>query len=287
MSTMFGRKCVISSNNVKLNNTDFDIEFNVPFDDDLEANVSEIGIYNLTDSTIKKFVRGHKLSINAGYNNDTGVISNAVITSVTTTKDGVDKLTTIKTRDGADITSKSVKKTTFAKGTKASKILKTLATQTGMSIVKMSLPKDVVYKKGYTVESKLMEEMQTIANHCGASVYINKGSIYIRSITSGDDLRFTLSVDTGLIGSPEPFTEEKEVSEEDLQYISKNRMTKKGGKYYIITKGYKCKCLLQHRITVGSIVTLKAIGINAKCRVKSGTHSYGSDFITELEMLEV
>ena len=166
-------------------------------------------------------------------------------------------------------------------------MLKTLAKSTGMSIAKMSLPKDKVYKNGYTVEGELMEEMQTIANHCGASVYINRNAIYIRSITKGDDTKFTLEVDTGLLGSPEHFTEQEEVSEEDLKYISKKRMTKKGSKYYIITKGYKCQCLLRHKITVGSIITLKARGINAKCRVKSGTHTFDGDFITELTMLEV
>lgn len=287
MSKLFMRKCILSTGNIKLDNDNFDITFSVPFDDDMEANIAEITVLNLKKETINSIKKGALLSITAGYGTDTGVISNAKITSVKTSKDGIDKVTTIKTRDGANLEDKQIKKKTFAKNTKASKILKTLAKSTGMSIVKMSLPSDKVYKKGYTVEGELIEEMQTVANHCGASVYINRNSIYIRSITAGDDTKFTLEADTGLLESPEYFTEEKEVSEEDLKYISKKRMTKKGKKYYIVTKGYKCKCLLRHNITVGSIVTLKASGINAKCRVKSGTHSYGSDFVTELTMLEV
>lgn len=287
MSKLFMRKCVLKTGNIKLDNSNFDITFSVPFDDDLEANIAEITVLNLTKATISNIKKGNKLSITAGYGTDTGVISNAVITSVKTSKDGVDKVTTIKTRDGADLSEKKVKKKTFAKNIKASIILKTLAKSTGMKIAKMTLPTDKVYKKGYTVEGELIEEMATVANHCGASVYINKNAIYIRSITKGDDTKFTLQASTGLLESPEHFTEQEEVSEEDLKYISKKRMTKKGSKYYIVTKGYKCKCLLQHKITVGSIITLKASGINAKCRVKSGTHTLDGDFITELTMLEV
>lgn len=287
MSKLFMRKCVLETGNLKIDNSNLDITFSVPFDDDLEANIAEITVLNLTKETISSIKKGNKLSITAGYETDVGVISNAVITSVKTTKDGSNKVTTIKTRDGVNLGEKKVKKTTFAKNTKASKILKTLAKSTGMNIAKMVLPTDVTYTKGYTVEGELIEEMATVANHCGASVYINKNAIYIRSITAGDDTKFTLEVDTGLLDSPEHFTQEEEVSEEDLKYISKKRMTKKGSKYYIVTKGYKCKCLLRHKITVGSIVTLKASGINAKCRVKSGTHTLGSDFITELTMLEV
>lgn len=287
MSKLFMRKCILEVGKLKLDNSNFDIAFSIPFDDDLEANIAEIKVYNLTKETINSIKRGATLTITAGYGTDTGVISKAVVTSVKTSIDGVDKVTTIKTRDGASLEDKKVKKKTFAKNTKASKILRTLAKETAMNIAKMALPKDVTYKNGYTVEGELVEEMANVANHCGASVYVNRNAIYIRSITAGDDTKIILEASTGLLESPEYFTEQKEVTEEDLKYISKNRMTKKGNKYYIVTNGYKCKCLLHHKITVGSIITLKAQGINAKCRVKSGTHSYDSDFVTEIKILEV
>lgn len=285
---LFKRTVIIkTNNNVKLKNDDYKITFNVPFDDDMDMNMAEVTVCNLTDSTINKLRYNDTITIEAGYHTDTGIICSGRISSVTTSHDGIDKTTTIEIKDGPDLSSKSLENKTYANGTKASYILRDLANKLNLAIATFQIPNDVRYTSGYVVDGSITEAMENVAMHCGVGCYIHKSKLYIRPITSGDDLRFTLSVDTGLLGSPEAFSESTEVTEEDLKYVSRSRMKVVYGKWYIIEKGYKVESLLQHRFQVASIVNLKARGINARCRVKSGTHSFDSDFKTELEMVEV
>ena len=285
---LFKRVVIVkTSNNIMLKNDAFKMTFNVPFDDDMEMNTAEVTVCNLTDSTISKLRRNDIITIEAGYNLDTGIICSGRISNISTKHDGIDKVTTIEIKDGPDLSSKSLTNKTYANGTRASYILRDLANTLGLAIAKFQIPNDIQYGEGYVVDGNITEAMENVAMHCGVGCYICKSKLYIRPITSGDDLRFTLSVDTGLLGSPEAFSESTEVTEEDLKYVSKSRMKVVYGKWYIIENGYKVECLLQHRFQVASIVNLKARGINARCRVKSGTHSFDSDFKTELEMIEV
>ena len=285
---LFKRVVIVkTSNNIMLKNDAFKMTFNVPFDDDMEMNMAEVTVCNLTDSTISKLRRNDIITIEAGYNLDTGIICSGRISNISTKHDGIDKVTTIEITDGPDLSSKSLTNKTYANGTRASYILRDLANTLGLAIAKFQIPNDIQYGEGYVVDGNITEAMENVAMHCGVGCYICKSKLYIRPITSGDDLRFTLSVDTGLLGSPEAFSESTEVTEEDLKYVSKSRMKVVYGKWYIIENGYKVECLLQHRFQVASIVNLKARGINARCRVKRGTHSFDSDFKTELEMVEV
>lgn len=285
---LFKRVVIVkTSNNITLKNDDFKMTFNVPFDDDMDMNTAEVTVCNLTDSTISKLRRNDIITIEAGYNLDTGIICSGRISNVSTKHDGIDKVTTIEIKDGPDLSSKSLTNKTYANGTRASYILRDLANTLGLAIAKFQIPNDIQYGEGYVVDGNITEAMENVAMHCGVGCYICKSKLYIRPITSGDDLRFTLSVDTGLLGSPEAFSESTEVTEEDLKYVSRSRMKVVYGKWYIMENGYKVNCLLQHRFQVASIVNLKARGINARCRVKRGTHSFDSDFKTELEMVEV
>ena len=285
---LFKRKVIIrTSNNITLRNDDYKITFEVPFDDDMEMNMAEVTVCNLTDSTINKLRYNDTITIEAGYNTDTGIICSGRISNVSTKHDGIDKTTTIEIKDGADLSNKSLTNKTYANGTRASYILRDLANKLGLAIAKFQIPNDVKYWDGYVVDGNITEAMENVAMHCGVGCYICKSKLYIRPITSGDDLHFTLSVDPGLLASPEAFSQSTEVTEEDLKYVSRSRMKVVYGKWYIIENGYKVNCLLQHRFQVASIVNLKARGINARCRVKSGTHSFDSDFKTELEMIEV
>lgn len=285
---LFKRTVLIqTSNSIRLTNDAYKLTFDVPFDNDMEMNIAEVTVYNLTDSTISQLRYNDTITIEAGYNTDTGIICSGRISNVTTSHNGLDKITTIEIKDGPDLSSKSLANKTYANGTKASYILRDLANTLSLAIAKFEIPNDVTYTDGYVVDGNITDAMQNVSMHCGVGCYIHKSKLYIRPITSGDDLNFILSVDTGLLGSPELFSESTEVSEEDMKYVSKSRMKAVFGKWYIIDKGYKATSLLQHRFQVASIVNLKARNVNARCRIKAGVHSFDSDFKTELELLEV
>lgn len=266
---MFGRVLIIESRGVKLNADELDIECTVPFDDDTEANEIEIIVYNLSKTTIQALKYNNPISIIAGYRGDTGVIFNGYISKVTTKKEGVDKITTIKAIDDTDLKERTLAETAYKKGTKASYILKDLIGKIKLPLAVFKIRRDHIYKDATNVSGGLMENVKKYAEICGISVYINKGKIYARHISEGDNIKFTVCADTGLIESPEEF--EEEVTAED---------------YKETVKGYKLKMILQHRITTGAIISLKSQNISGEFRVRKGSHTINdSESITEIEVI--
>ncbi|WP_332649655.1 phage protein [Lysinibacillus sp. 54212] len=271
MVKLFGRVLEIVSGNVKITNENLDIEFEVPFDDDLTPNLSEVRVFNLSQNTINNLKVGQQLTLNGGYKGDKGVLLKGRITNVKTPKIGTDRLTVIKVLDSVPYNAKKKLTKTWKNGIKANALLNDLAKAAGLKIAVIKLSKNVTYEKGYSIDGNVIEEIQNIAKDCGVSAYISRGNIYIRSLKEGDNHNFILNKTTGLVGSPEYFEEE---------------MDGMDGK--VSVRGYKIKSLLQHRMNTASIINLEAVGIKAKLRVRKGKHHgkvYGSDFFTEVEAI--
>lgn len=258
---VFGRVAIVKCGKVKIKSSELDLEFKVPFDDDMEANEAEITVYNLSKSTISKLKRKAGISIEAGYKDDTGIIFKGFIDKVSTKYNGADKITTIKCLD--DMKKKKVTNLSFAKNKKASYILKTLIDKTGLPIAVFEVRHDHTYKNEQTVDGDLMENIKKYAKVCGISVYVNKGKIYARHLKKGDNINFTVQASTGMIDYPEEY--EEEIIAEDFKET---------------IKGYNITMLLQHRMTTGAIINLSSKVAKGKFRVRSGTHTFSSSECT-------
>lgn len=264
MSKQFGRIVEVLCNGKSLTSKEYRIEFRIDFDDDPAPNTNELTIYNLSESTINSFKKNTRVVINAGYVGDMGVVFSGLVTKTITKRDGTDHPTIISLIDSQDLDTAKTANKTYKKGSKANYILNDLAGLLKIKLAALSLPTNKEYKTGYSINGSIVEAMKSIAKDCGASFYISRGNLYIRSIKTGDDASFVLSESTGLIGSPEPFIEEEDGKER---------------------KGYNVKCLLQYRMNTASIITIKSKYVNGRYRVKSGTHSWsGDNFYTEVEV---
>ena len=263
----FGRVVKIECEKVTIDGSVLDVEFDVPFDDDTESNEASITIYNLSDTTISDLTKNKVVTITAGYADDTGVIFTGRISKVSTRWSGCDRVTEIKAVDSYNLQKRNVKSISYAKGTKASYILKDLVSKLGLPIAAFKVKKDHTYNKGSTVSGNLMSAIKKYAKVCGVSTYINNGKIYVRPITEGDNIHFTVNVDTGLIDSPEEFEEEVTNADDSTSLVH----------------GITMKIMLEHRITTASIIDLKSKNYNGQYRVREGKHVCNeSDFYTEL-----
>lgn len=263
---VFGSVATVRTGDVTIDSEMLDVEFVVPFDDDMVPNEAEIIVYNLSDNTIKQLKKDAAISIEAGYKGDTGVLFKGYISKVKTTYEGVDKVTTIYALD--DIKDHTIESLSYAKGTKASYILRDLIDKTGIPVAVFSPRRDHTYKDAQTVDGDLMECIKQYAEVCGISVYVSKGKIYARYIKEGDNLNFEVSVDTGMIGSPCPY--EEEVTAED---------------YTDTVDGYEVEMLLQHRMSAGSIVKLISKNASGTYRVCSGEHRFSpAEAVTTAKM---
>lgn len=252
---VFGSVAIIQSGGVTLSSEKLDVEFIVPFDDDMEPNEADITVYNLSDNTIKQLKDRAALSITAGYKGDTGVLFSGFISKVETTYEGADKVTMIHAMD--DIKEHKLENVSFSGGTKASYILKTLIEKTGIPIAVFKMRRDHTYKDSQTVDGDLMECIHKYADVCGVSVYVSRGKVYARYLKEGDNLNFTVSTDTGMIGSPSSYT--KRITVDDQTET---------------INGYKVEMLLQHRMAAGAIVNLKSKVANGTYRVCGGMHEF-------------
>lgn len=266
----FGFTAVLKTTDAEIKNTDFDMEFDIPFDDDMIANEAEFVIYNLHSGTANKFNVGNEISMTAGYNGDTGVIFSGYISKVKTVREGVDRVTTIYALDDVKYAAKMMNETTYAEGTTASYILKDLLGRLDLPIEVFDPKRDHTYDSEVKVDGSIVENIKEYSDVCGVSTYVYKQRIYSRPITDGDNLHFNISPDTGMIDSPEPF-EESSDSEEYTDTIH----------------GYKINMILQHRIATAGIVNVNSVNYQGEYRISKGTHSYdGLSATTEFECIE-
>lgn len=272
-----------------ISSEDLEIHFEVPFNDDSKPDESVIEIYNLSLNSINKLKKGSTCTLQAGYKGDVGTLISGTVRSVLTRREGTERITRIlfyegEDRSGVKVTTKEyaadkiVKdkkgkvtkvikdkkgktQITFKKGTTAKTIINRLCGILSIKPSEITLPKNKVYKKGLVVTGKVLDKLEEVVKDCGAALYYRRGKMVIRSISKGNDESFTLQESTGLIEQPEPFENDE-------------------------VKGYNVRSLLQHRITVASIINIKSREVNGKYRVKSGKHYYdGNNFMTESEVI--
>ena len=275
----FGSEAKVICGAVTINSNDLDLEFTVKFDDDMQPNDAEIIIYNLSKNTRNQLKKGEKISIIAGYKGDTGLVFSGYISKPKSKTENADVVTTIKCID--DVADHNITEITFAAGTKASAILKKLLEKTGTPIAVFKMRRDWTYADEEKVDGDLMENIKKYSDVCGVSTYIKNGQIYSRYITEGDNTHFELSADTGLIGSPEEFEEEKSLV---MQEADEEKGTSKVD-YSETIKGYECEMTLQHRMSAGAIVNLKSLEANGTYRVCSGEHRFNNnESITKIKM---
>lgn len=268
--TQFGFKAIFQTPAVILDSNGFDMEFEIPFDDDCIANEAEFVIYNLTQNTVNKFKVGNSVCLTAGYNNDTGIIFEGFISKVKTVQRGADKITTINALDDVRYTPQMMSEKTFAEGTAASVILKDLLSRLELPIEVFKPQRDHTYDSETKVDGSIVDNIKQYSDVCGVSTYIYKQKIYCRPIWDGDNLRFNVNSSTGMIGSPEPFEEEKQNEE-----------------YTDTVNGYNISMILQHRISTAGIVKVDSRNYSGEYRITSGIHSYdGLSATTEFKCIE-
>ncbi|MDF2657757.1 MAG: hypothetical protein K0Q94_548 [Paenibacillus sp.] len=256
------RSTAVTIGDRTFHSSDLHIEFDVPFDDNTTPNESNIRIYNLNDDSINRIEHNQQLTLNTGYEGDVGMLLQGRVSYVTTRKQGPDKVTTVYVIDGTDLTSVKIDRKAYTNGTRGSQILKDLVPLLKLPVAAFRLPKDKVYEEGYSISGQIVDNLSQIARDCGASFYINRGNLYIRALSDGDDAQFVLKTDTGLLDSPEFFFDDD-------------------------AKGYNIRCLLQHRITTASIIDIESRYVQGRFRARRGRHICNeAEFITEVEVVE-
>lgn len=289
------------------------IEFEVEFDDDSKPNISSVSIYNLSQTSRSRIVKGANIAITAGYRKDgTGVILQGKITNVTNNKDAVDRITKISVKEGQDYSHIKID------------------TSTADAAVKYQVKKRVKLKKPivtYTKTKTGKKKKKTISYRTVSETKYKKRAMkksFGKNTRSSTIIRWcartlgmkitTLSLPTDKIykkgytitGSIEAKMEEVVKNCGAVMYYRRGNMVIRSIKVgnderFTLSaatglldspeqsedddgkKIYTVRSLLQYRIATASIISISSKTVNGTFRVKSGKHiCNGSDFITEL-----
>ena len=279
-SGVWGSTATIKCNDVTIKSSDLDVEFTIPFDDNLESNEGEIVVYNLSDSTIAQLggsglKNGNELSIDAGYEGDTGVLFSGKLTKGSSRWEGADRATTIKVVDGFTTSTEELiadgKLEESYDGVPAKDILKALLDAEGSPIAKFEVESDYEYENSVKIGDDLQAEIKKYSEVCGVSTFKSKGKIYcckLERVSNG--ITFNVSEETGMIGSPSPFEEVVTVGDKETTI-----------------KGFEIEMLLQHRAAVGAIVNLESRQYKGRYYIKSGTHRFNArEATTTIKVVE-
>lgn len=274
VSGMYGQIRRITVGGMTLSSeSEFDIDFEIPFDDDAEINESVISIYNLSATTAAQFREGSTITVDAGYKNDSvGQVLNGKIVSVRTYWDDVDRITEITAQDYNGTADTKLKNDiSYAKKTSASHILKDLCGRLGIPIAVFQLARDFTFKNAVKVNGSLMDNIRKYAKVCGVSAWINKSALYICPLaTPISEGYFDLNANTGLL-SVETW-QEKEENEDFKDTID----------------GVTVKMLLQHRIYTGCTLQITSKNVNGRFKVREGQHDADdNDFTTTVKAVRM
>ena len=92
---LYSHTVIIQTGDVTIDNEELDCEFDIPFDDDTEANEAEIIVYNLSDLTIQNIKKDSPITVTAGYGDDTGIIFSGLISKARSYYSDEDRVTEI------------------------------------------------------------------------------------------------------------------------------------------------------------------------------------------------
>jgi hypothetical protein len=284
MSNLYMRHVEVTAGDRKFSSKEFTIYFDIPFDDGPDINIADVDIYNLSGSTIAALQKGDHVVVNAGYEGDIGAVLVGTAQLVYTDWQGVDKTTQLTVADGHDNWMKTKIKKTYKEGITGKQILEDLIPKTGLKKGALKLPLNMKYDGAKTIDGAIGKTIVEIAKDCNAKVHVNRGKIYIREKTEGDEIAFVLDKGHGLIGSPTPVE-----NEEKYNVVER---VKKDGKYvneYVektrIRKGYKITSLLNFNFTTDVVLKVASKTANGLFRIEKGKHvSNGSSFYTEMEV---
>lgn len=254
------RKVELLAGGKRFDGDEFDIDFKVPFSTKEEPDISEVTIYNLSESTIANIKNEAYVILNAGYGGQSGNILTGKIEEVVTKWNGVTKETKLTVSDGGFEWRGARVQRTYAKGTTSTQIITDLAGILGLGIKEISPNKEIVYQLGRTISGPVEVLLKQIVKDTNSKMFISKGVLTVRDHESGTMTGFLLRHDTGLIDSPE-IGEDK--NEETNEKIIK----------------YKVKCLLNNAISTDSVIQIESRTVNGSFRVIEGTHN--GNFITE------
>lgn len=260
----------------------FFFEFEIPFYDSEELVTVSFRIHNLSGGTRKSITKNLPVILNAGYEDDVGVIFVGTVSSASSQLQDTEWVTEISaTAVLREWLNTEVSKT-YMPGTDAENILRDLLDIFGVEVGRFELKENRVYPRGRVCSGKLKDVLkQMVTEECGSRMLVRDNQIMINDPEAAIYSGVLLTPQTGLLAMQGDSSETLVATPDEAQ----STREEKDGKGETV----KIKCLLNHRIGAGDFIQVQSKARSGTYRVVSGVHkgSPSGEWSTELEISPV
>ena len=201
--------------------TDLRIQFSIDKSSDITQNSLTISINNLSESTRSKIQEsGAQLLLYLGYDDETSEAELVYAGDITTafskgTFPGT--ITTIETGDGNNASKKKISSISFAAGVTLETIINKLIIDIGLPKSKISGDLTKSFSTGFSFIGHSVAALHKVTKEAGLTFSIQNNEILILDDESDlENQAILLNANTGLLGSPELITPDKNVSTEKI-----------------------------------------------------------------------
>ena len=245
---------------------DFQFEFEVPFEDSETLQEAAFRIYNLNENSRMEIRRGHAVILNAGYENDLGVIFIGQVSACSHQHNGTDWLTNITAVAAMDEWLNRKVNKTYMQNMTAKDIIPDLLNIFGLEVGEFELAVNKNYPRGRVCQGKVKDVLIDIAvNECRSRFLIKDNSIIINNQAKGTVTGYVLTPESGLLLSGGE-TEETVIA---VGIDSRKDAGEKEGEGSYITR----ECLLNYRIKPADQIKIQSRTLNGNFHVIRGRHT--------------
>ena len=248
----------------------FYFEFEIPFYDSEELASVSFKIHNLSEATRKSIVKNLPIILNAGYEDDVGVIFVGIINGAFAQLNGTEWIVDISATAVLQEWLNTEINKTYMPGTDAENILRDLLNIFGVEVGRFELKENRIYPRGRICSGKMKDVLKKIVTEeCGSRMLVRDNQIMINDPSAAIYSGALLTPNTGLLASQGDNSETLVATPDEAQ-STKEEKDEKG-------ETVKIKCLLNHHIGAGDIIQVQSKARSGVYQVISGTHRGSPD----------
>ncbi|MBS6956515.1 MAG: hypothetical protein KH230_25220 [Enterocloster asparagiformis] len=275
----FIRSATLQIGTLKYNMNDgFYFEFDVPFYDSDQLVTASFTINNLSPSSRAGIQKNQVVILNAGYEDDMGVLFVGQVASCSHKQSGVEWQTKITATAALDQWLNTQINKTYAENSKAEDIVRDLLNIFGLEIGVFQLVENVAYPRGRVCCGKLKDILtEIVTNECKSRLLIRANQVIINNPADGVTKGYLLTPDSGLLMSSDD-SDSTNVSSPLTSGATQEEKAEE-------EKTWKRQCLLNYRLGPGDQIQIQSRDLTGKFLVTSGKHkgTPTGSWITEIE----
>ena len=257
----------------------FYFEFEVPFYDSDQLATASFTVNNLSATSRAGIQKKQPVILNAGYEDDMGVLFVGQVASVSHKQNGVEWQTKITATAALEQWLNTQINKTYLENSRAEDIVRDLLNIFGLEIGACQLVENIVYPRGKVCCGKLKDILtEIVVNECKSRFLIRANQIIINNPADGVTLGYLLTPESGLLMSSDDSDATDIASPQTAGASAEEKAAEE--------KTWKRQCLLNYRLGPGDIVQIQSRTLTGRYQIVSGKHkgTPTGTWLTEIEV---